>query len=129
RGGRRALRAGEPVRAAVGLRELWNVRVRRRVVHALYHPVEVDAGHSPAARPRGERSPVGGGGPARVPPPHLSARGPVPPVHYHRAHVAPAHRRGIPREGTGDGARRAPGGDPVLIGRARGRARTSPPRV
>src|SRR5207302_100554 len=69
--GRRAVRTREPVRAAVGLRELWNLRVRRPVVHALYHPAEVGGGRSPAARPRGERSPVGGGGPARVPPPHL----------------------------------------------------------
>src|SRR4029453_19090654 len=45
-GGRRALRPGQPVRAPIHIRELRDVRLRRRIVHAVHHPVEVDEGQA-----------------------------------------------------------------------------------
>src|SRR5262249_39304044 len=87
RGRRRELRPGQPVRAALRLRELRDVRLRRRIVHALHHPVQVGPGAVPATRPRGERSPAAGA--ACTAPPHPCRRR-VPSdrwlggVHYHR---------------------------------------------
>ena len=51
---------GRQLRAAGRGRQLRHVPLRRRVLHALLHPVQVDGSEVPAIRPRGERSPARG---------------------------------------------------------------------